>query len=204
MAWAMTCISFSPAKGGPPPGFITLRLRNPPPLLVPPQRLVVVPFCMEINKRKWILQTAFRIKLVFKYPNSLGSALIKNSPPLADHSAGVYRLPCRDCTEVYWGETSKPLRERLQQHRYALNRADPASAVYRHVLLQEHSIDWNFASTVFPTGDLGLRRLVESYLISTFPCFNLSEGFCKLDNELLRYVGSQLPPPLSINAGPHL
>ena len=56
--------------------------------------------------------------------------------------AGIYKIPCRECTEVFKGETRRDFKVRLGNHKTAVARNKVKYAAYQHVIKQIHPVDW--------------------------------------------------------------
>ena len=88
----------------------------------------------------------------------------KDSRPLLRISVCVYRIPCKDCNEVYIGETGRHLEERLNEHKKSVKKATQprytrararqannesnASALGDHVAASNHTIAWDDLSVL--------------------------------------------------------
>ncbi|TOF85493.1 hypothetical protein CGJ15_25905, partial [Vibrio parahaemolyticus] len=72
--------------------------------------------------------------------------MIKNSPQNADGC--VYKIPCKICDKVYYGQTGKNLELRLKQHKYSIRTGQDSNALFIHVRDFNHPIDFQKAEKV--------------------------------------------------------
>ena len=86
-----------------------------------------------------------RVKPVFRPKKPLKTELmqVKNRTPYQKETGVVYTIPCKECPEVYVGETK---RTRLSEHRQAVKRRDPKNGIAIHVLKTKHCINYRKAS----------------------------------------------------------
>ena len=54
---------------------------------------------------------------------------VKNRIPEQKQTRVVYEVPCKDCLEVYVGETKRTLKVRLSEHRQTVRRGDPKNSI---------------------------------------------------------------------------
>ena len=132
-------------------------------------------------------------KLVFSYPNTSNRFLIRNKPS-SNINAGVYKIPCKDCDKVYWGETGRSCAVRQKEHMRDVRNCNLSNALFNHKIECDHRIDWDGTQIVFKSGSYFKRRIVESTLIATYPCFNLSEGHFKINKSFRNQILNCLPP----------
>ena len=121
------------------------------------------------------------IRVVFRFPISLKSMLIKNSP--RDENNIVYRIGCLDCNLFYLGQTSKGITARCKNHKYHVSRGNTNNALAVHWLETSHAIDWEGSSPIVQVNDLTKRNILESFLIGSTKGHNLniSPGLFSLD-----------------------
>ena len=72
--------------------------------------------------------------------------------------------------------------------------ADHVQFGLNHKIDLDHRIDWDGAKIVFKSNSYFKRRIVESTLIATYPCFNLSDGHFKLNKAFKTQIVNSLPP----------
>ncbi len=120
-------------------------------------------------------------KLVFRYPNSIKSSLINNSPN--DIQSGVYRVSCKDCNKKYIGETGRTFTDRMKEHQRAIRNLDTNNAIAAHCHDLNHSLDLKNFEVLAKCPDHRLRRVIESAFIKTNSpaCLNFNSGFCSFD-----------------------
>ena len=79
---------------------------------------------------------------------------LKGSIPEKSRKGVIYRVPCKDCDAVYFGETLRNLEERLREHQRHIEKNDlEGSAITEHVLktgprnrLGQSACDWLWAA----------------------------------------------------------
>ena len=99
----------------------------------------------------------------------------KDKKTLNEQSGIVYKIPCKDCDQVYIGETGRPFSVRKREHlkdvqdfeklpytrssRKQSHNEQNKSAITDHVASTNHSIDWD-SSTAVAREDNRLRRWI--------------------------------------------
>ncbi|UYV72113.1 hypothetical protein LAZ67_9001865 [Cordylochernes scorpioides] len=83
------------------------------------------------------------------FPYSYGSERIarflrhpdtKQISKLENKNNVIYKIPCNDCPAKYIGETSKPLKDRINQHKSGLRNYNPLSLLVDHALKNNHTL----------------------------------------------------------------
>ena len=132
----------------------------------------------------------FNIEVVFSN-SSVKNIIIRNSP---NNALGcIYEVPCRDCNKRYYGQTSKELSLRIQQHKYSVRTGQSSNALFVHLRDSNHPIDWNAAKPLIFCKDLVKRNILESCIIkySFDDNLNLSPGLFKLDAFIIKKVSDR-------------
>ena len=104
---------------------------------------------------------------------------VKNRIPEEKKKAVVYRVPCKDCHQLYTGEFKRTLKVRLAEHRRAVQKSDVNNGIAMHVANTKHSTDWANAKVVKTVPGYWERRTTEAILIKG------SQDPMNLDNSLL-------------------
>ena len=132
------------------------------------------------------------IKLVFNFKNNIKNLLIKNSPE--NGNGLIYKIPCKDCSDFYIGQTSKSLTKRIQQHKYCVRSLNDNNALFLHSVDSSHAINWENSNKVVRCNDYTKRIIMESALIKLTwgSNFNTSHGIVKLDNIILNFLKADL------------
>ena len=88
------------------------------------------------------------VKPVFRPKRTLKRELmqVKSRTPEQKQTGVVYKIPCKECPEVYVGETKRTLKVRLSEHRQAVKRGDPKNGIAVHVQKTIHCINWEGAT----------------------------------------------------------
>ena len=79
----------------------------------------------------------------------------------------VYTVPCKDCSNIYVGETKRNLKTRITEHKYAVRTADQKNGIAVHVQKEDHRIDWENAMVKEVVLQYWKRRTVEALEIKT-------------------------------------
>ena len=62
--------------------------------------------------------------------------------------AVVYQVPCKNCHQLYTGESKRTLKVRLAEHGRAVQKNHVNNGIAMHVANTNHSIDWANAKAV--------------------------------------------------------
>ena len=102
---------------------------------------------------------------------------VKSPVPEERKKGVVYQVPCKDCDEVYTGESKRTLKVRLTEHKRAVMRSNVNNGIAVHVDKNEHSIDWGNARVVRSVRGYWERRATEAIRIrSCKNSMNLDNG----------------------------
>ena len=107
------------------------------------------------------------VKPVFRPKRTLKRELIqvKNRTPEQKQTRVVYKVPCRDCPEMYVEETQRTLKVRLSEHRQAVKRGDPKNDNAVPVQKTNHCINREGTTVQRRAEGFRLRRTVEAIQI---------------------------------------
>ena len=122
-----------------------------------PKKIIILP--IDLPRVKNILYPD--IKVVTGASMNIGGFL-KHNFNTFDHSSGVYKVPCKDCNQIYIGETND-FGRRLYQHKYALKTGDSNSSLHLHRLRYSHRVSLNDASIICKSDSLDKRLLLECF-----------------------------------------
>ncbi|XP_076059380.1 uncharacterized protein LOC143036004 [Oratosquilla oratoria] len=115
-----------------------------------------------------------QIKFTFNYPNSLFKKVVNvHKRTKVNKNPGVYKIPCQDCEDVYWGQTGRDLNTRIKEHKNSVKYAQENSAVFLHTYQKDHRIDWDNSAILFKSHCSFRRKIVESSFIKHFPNLNI-------------------------------
>ena len=138
----------------------------------------------EISKELRRILNSLVIRVFFKTSNTLGSKLVKSKDliPTEKQTNCVYKINCRDCEQVYIGQTSRQLSTRINENRLAfkwqprnpmeLKRSQNNSAVAAHSVFTRHQV--NFADVEIIQRGFGSRESL--HITANKNCVNCSSG----------------------------
>ena len=153
---------------------------------------VTLPYVSDLSMVKTVSHQC-DVNIAFKYTSTLRSILVRNKE-FNNVTAGVYKIPCRDCNHVYIGETGRDLDTRIKEHKYACKVGNNNNAIFVHSYNNNHVIDWTSSQMLYNCSNFKKRRIVESVCIDKYENFNLSEGTFRLDPVIKGLVARSLPP----------
>ena len=78
------------------------------------------------------------------------------------HKGSGAPFPCAQCDEVYVGETGRPLKTRITEHKRVVSTGDVRNANAVHCMKTNHSMDCNAAGVVDRASRWRERRIKES------------------------------------------
>ena len=88
-------------------------------------KILCTPYIKGLSEKIAKVCVPLGVKPVFRPKKTLKRELmqVKNRTPEQKQTGVVYEIPCKDCPEVYVGETKRTLKVRLSEHRQAVKRA---------------------------------------------------------------------------------
>ena len=136
------------------------------PCSIAPTVHVVLPYVSRTSERIAQILRRFNVKVFHKPFFKLSNCFkLPKDPIVSEHVCGVvYKIPCKDCSRIYVGQTANSMKTRLGQHRAALRLLQPSkSAVAEHSLVCDHTIDWTGASVAARERNWRQRLFLESW-----------------------------------------
>ena len=137
------------------------------------KELVVLPYLAGFTEKITRIFKAFNIKVC-----TTPIKTIKNILPttINQRTGAIYQIPCKNCSVIYIGETSRSFKTRCSKHERDLNPRNLAkiddnninkkTALVKHVVNFKHSIDFDNSSILAFESDFFKRRFLESFFIN--------------------------------------
>ena len=153
--------------------------------------LCVLPYVKGTSDKLGDICRKAGVHPVFQQKATLRSMLTRVKGPQKHVDKGVvYQIPCAQCDEVYIGETGRPLKTRISEHKRAVTMGDARNANAVHWMKTSHSMDWEAATVVDRASRWRERRIKESVRIRTRQTYNLDSGFplSPVWNSLIRHL----------------
>ena len=135
---------------------------------------IVIPYSRNIDDNARILGK--NNPIVFSYPRTLGSVLINVYQKTRDKTAGVYKIPCKDCNKPYYGQTGRSVQKRITEHQQAVRNGQNNSAIFQHIANEGHRIGWEEAALIYNSSCVYKRKIIEAAVIERTENMNLSQG----------------------------
>ena len=102
------------------------------------------------------------ISQTFKY---LTNITIWTKKETTSH-AGIYSIPCKDCSKYHIGETQRNLEKRIYEHKQSIKTNDDSNTFVSHMLELKQTFNFSRATLIKPIHCKKSRRLLESAVIS--------------------------------------
>ena len=123
------------------PGLVTT---NTTPEL-PPKSTVTLPYIQGLSESIKRVLEKLDIQVRFRPDQTLRRLLVKpkDSVPPDRVNGVVYRVPCKDCSKAYIGQSGRSLSCCLKEHHCTVLNGDLlASAIAEHAWGESHQVDW--------------------------------------------------------------
>ena len=108
--------------------------------------------------------------------NTIGNLLRKTPGKIFNRQGGIYQIPCKDCDQIYIGETGKDLQTRIKQHQQDFKSHKENNANFIHWLENGHTIDWNAAAMLKQCNQSSKRKVLEAAKIVSSNTYNLNKN----------------------------
>jgi hypothetical protein len=136
------------------------------------KKFLSIPFIDDIFYKIKAFLKRFDIDVIGKSSNDLYKSLfskLKDKTPIQVRSSVVYKINCHDCDLVYIGNTMQFLKNRVGQHKSAVNKNNvDHSALAEHAITNAHSIDWSNYEVIATENRLKPRQILEMIHIKKF------------------------------------
>ena len=97
--------------------------------------------------------------------STIKNIVIKRKQKTSTSNACIYRVPCRECSLGYIGETSGDVKSRIYEHKRDLIKDNKLNALVQHRNLEEHNFDLRKTDIIKYIHSTNVRRCVESAII---------------------------------------
>ena len=134
----------------------------------PPRTSLTLPYISGLSEAIKRILGPLDIKVAFRPHSTLRRQLVhpKDPVPLDQRTGVVYQIPCSECPKVYIGQSGRTLKQRLSEHRQALQKGDTAaSALAEHVWSTGHQVNLSKAEVIDSHPFVTTRCLLESWHI---------------------------------------
>ncbi|XP_072449672.1 uncharacterized protein [Chiloscyllium punctatum] len=91
----------------------------------------------------------------------------KDLTPSMSKTNVVYKIPCKDCTKHYIGQTGRQLMIRIDEHQLATKRHDQLSFVATHADDKQREFDWDNTTIIIQAKQRTAREFLEPWHSST-------------------------------------
>ena len=96
------------------------------------------------------------------------------------------------CQLPYYGATYKGLTVRIKEHKRDITTGRFPNALTEHMRDKNHQIDWENAQILSSNVSKKRRKFIESALIASNRCLNISTGFCEVSRSLAWKIISKI------------
>ena len=127
------------------------------------------PYVKGASERLNRIFKKYDIQFGFKSRNTIKSHLchLKDKHSNEDSCGVVYQVPCKDCEDIYVGETGRSLGTRIKEHQNNVKKFNPNSLIFNHLLENDHSIDWHNSKILAQSSHQKPRQFLESAFSKT-------------------------------------
>ena len=143
---------------------------------------VVIPYVQGTSETIHRILLSYRIGSHYKPQNLIRHRLVKpkDKTDLLEASGSVYYICCKDCDAAYVGESQRPLKTRIAEHKRPSNKSSPVAL---HSTTENHSMDWDHLQVLDREQDYFILGMKEAINIQRSPCsLNRDKGRYELDD----------------------
>ena len=152
--------------------------------LNPRKKYISTPYIKGTSERVSRLMKPYNIQLSNKPTNTIRSQLckLKDRRNVTEKTNVVYEISCRDCDQVYIGQTSRQLQQRVSEHQRAVRLQDHLSLLYQHSNQHTHTMNFENVKILASEKNDSSRVLLESFYSASKgnSAINRSQQFSEL------------------------
>ena len=108
-------------------------------------------FAERIRKICKRLLPLVQVNIAFKKTFTLKSVFLpkqKGTDPDKTNKKLIYRIPCKDCDQYYYGETGRAKIVRMKEHQTNIKKQKDTSELVQHILKEKHTFDFDNVDTI--------------------------------------------------------
>ena len=127
-------------------------------------KYISMPYIQGATEKIARILKPFNIFLGTKNTNTVGSkvSFSKDRVEKDDKNSVVYKVPCRDCSSSYIGETGRELKVRIREHISNVRNNISNSQIAQHTHEHNHTMNWNNTSILSQHKHNRSRRILEA------------------------------------------
>ena len=145
------------------------------------ETLLILPQTVGKNEAEGYLEKC-NIKCAYKNSNTIRKYFnVKRMQNINPEKPCIYSIPCRDCPQMYVGESIN-LERRKNQHRDSLRKGDMNSALFQHRNNKNPQICIEDTHKISSVENTERRKLLESFLIQNTNTYDIYKSIFKVDS----------------------
>lgn len=130
-----------------------------------PSGTVILPYVAGLSEKLSRVLRQYNVRVSHKnmrtinnlFPRPKGS----RNPILT--TGAVYKIECKDCSFVYYGQTERSIKTRVNEHKRAVCQNFASSKIAEHVHESNHEMDFGTARTVVTENNYHQRLFLEAW-----------------------------------------
>ena len=126
------------------------------------QHKTFLPYIKGVTDKIGNILQKYDIKPIYTTNQKLVNLLRTPKDTIQNESPGVYEIPCADCPRSYIGQTNRRINNRVYEHKLALRKLEPSSALTKHHNETGHTFDFNKTKTIATIEHLKTRTIREA------------------------------------------
>ena len=112
--------------------------------------------------------------------DSIKSFLRHKITKSSNDGAGIYKVNCSNCNSIYIGESDN-IERRIQQHKYDRQNLNGNNPIVKHIINNNHSVNFNNTEIIKKVSNIKQRKLLESFFIYNSDNMNVYSNSINFD-----------------------
>ena len=134
------------------------------------------------------------MKIVNLTSKTIGNLIRKPTPSPTPTDGNIYQVPCFDCGKIYIGESARPLKTRLREHKNDIKFGDTRNAIFNHVNSTKHKPNFKDAKSLKFVHNKGKRKIIESAFILNSNTMKQKKGWYNLAPPIAKQIYRENQP----------
>src|SRR5436190_6327681 len=130
---------------------------------IKPRTTITIPYIRGISEKLKRISSQYNIRMVFNSTLKLKNTLVNYNYKYNKNV--IYKIPCKDCNQVYIGQTGAFLDTRIKQHQYSEKTHKQESTLVQHIEELNHRINYKDTEIVNYQQNKFKRLFMESAIM---------------------------------------